>query len=75
MSLKHKLFKEMFRMSSASSSASQHEGPIVQAQLLDPTQPKPPKTEKISAQPTPTQPDPWVNPTHRQLWALQNCWR
>jgi len=39
MSLKNKLFKEVLKNVLSSSSASQHEGPIAQAQLLDPTQP------------------------------------
>jgi len=53
MSLKNKLFKEKFKMSSA----SQHEGPITQAQLLDPTQPT--KNWKISTQPM-GRPNPWT---------------
>ena len=32
----------------------------------DPTQPT--KNQQISTQPNPTQPNPWVDPTHGQLW-------
>jgi len=34
--------------------------------VVDPIQPNPPKTEK--SPPNLTQPNPWVNPTHGQLW-------
>ena len=33
---------------------------------MDPNQPKPPETEK--SRPNPTQANPWINLTHRQLW-------
>jgi len=32
---------------------------------VDPTQPNPPKTEK-------SRPNPWVNPTHGQLWSVES---
>jgi len=32
----------------------------------DPTQPT--KKLTVSTQPNPTQPNPWVDPTHKQLW-------
>jgi len=57
MSLKNHFFKEMFKNVLT---ASQHECPVAQAQLPDPTQTNPPKTEK-------SRPNPWVNPTHGQL--------
>jgi len=66
MSIKNNLFKEMLKMSSAAAQLRQHEGLIAQAQLLDPTQPNPPKIEK--SRPNPTQSNPWISPTHGQLW-------
>ena len=56
---------------SSSSSASQHEGPIIQAQLLDPTQPNP--THQKLKNLDPTRPDPWVNQTHGHLWSTLDC--
>jgi len=56
MSIKNKLFKEMFKMSSAAAQQASMTGPIAQAQLLDPAQPNPPKNSKISTQPDPTRP-------------------
>jgi len=35
---------------------------------LHPTQPNPPKIKKLW--PNPTQPNPWMDPTHDQLWGL-----
>jgi len=36
---------------------------------LDPIQPGPPKTENYVNQPDPTQPNPWMDPTHVHLWS------
>ena len=36
---------------------------------MDPTQLNPPKTENLD----PTRPNPWVNPTHGQLWSEPAC--
>ena len=54
----------MFKRSSSSSSASQHEGPVAQAQLTQPT-----KNCKKNLDPTQPvgRPYPWVNPTHGQI--------
>jgi len=60
MSLKKQAVRRNVQNVLSSSSASQHEGPIAQAQLLDPTQPNPPKTEK--SRPNPTQPMGQLNP-------------
>jgi len=35
---------------------------------LDATQPDPPRTDNFVNKPDPTQPDPWIDPTHVQFW-------
>jgi len=64
-SFKYKLFKEMFKISSAAAQkASTKSFQIFSTfAVVDPTQPNLPKTEK--SRPKPTQPNPWVNPTLR----------
>jgi len=64
MSFKYKLFKELFKMSSAAAQkASTKSFQIFSTYtVVDPTQPNPPKTEK--SRPNPTQ----TNPTH---WSTQ----
>jgi len=59
MSFKYKLFKEMFKMSSAAAQkASTKSFQIFSIfAVVDPNQPNP------------TRPNPWVNPTHGQLWS------
>jgi len=63
-SFKYKLFKEMFKMpSAAAQKASTKSFQIFSTfAVVDPIQANPSKTEK--SRPNPTQPNPWVNPTH-----------
>ena len=51
MSLKNKVIKDMFKMSSAAAQQGSTKAP----------------SHKLSCW---TQPNPWVNPTHRQLWTI-----
>jgi len=65
MSFKYKLFKGMFKMSSAAAQKANTKSFQIFSTfaVVDPIQPSPPKTEKSRPNPTqtkPTQPNPWT---------------
>ena len=64
MSLKNKVFKEMFKMSSPAAEQAGTKAPSHNLGCW--IQPNSPKSEK--SRPNPTQPNPWVDQTHGQLW-------
>jgi len=68
MSFKYKLFKEMFKMSSAAAQKASTKSFLIFSTfaVVDLTQPNPPKTEK--SRPNPTQ----TNPTHGSTQRMDN---